>query len=206
MPAVTRRLALALAAFALAAPALAAPAGINDEMAMGSPKAAVTVVEFASISCPHCAHFANTEFPAFRKAHVDTGKVRFVQKELLTQPSGFAAAGFLLARCAGRDKYFQVVAGLFRDQADIYKSGDAKAGLIKVGKEAGLDEAAVTACVTDQAKFDALGDRIDREAAAWKVEQVPSFFINGKPYKGEATAAGLSAAVEAALKTAPKRK
>ena len=204
MTTVTRRaaaLALALAAF-VAGPALAAPAGINDEMAMGSPGAKVTVVEFASASCPHCAHFANTEFPAFKKAYIDTGKARFVQKELLTAPAGFAAAGFLMARCAGKDRYFSVLAGIFRDQAAIFASGDAKAGLVKIGKENGLDEAAVMACVTDKAKLDALETRIEAEAAKAGVDQVPTFIVNGKKLEGAPTAANLGKAVDQALKAA----
>src|ERR1700749_2126770 len=133
-----RTLALAVStvlALAVAAPAYAAPpvASLAEEMSMGNPKAPVTVVEYASASCPHCAAFNNDVFPEFKKKYIDTGKVRYAFREFLTPPAEFAALGFLTARCAGDKKYFPLLDALFHAQAGIYGSGDLAGGLIGVG-------------------------------------------------------------------------
>src|SRR5665213_2186956 len=83
---------------------------------MGDPRAKVTVVEYASASCPHCARFNNDVFPAFKAKYIDTGKVRYVLREFLTEPVQVAAAGFLLARCAGKGKYFGALDDFFHGQ------------------------------------------------------------------------------------------
>jgi len=111
-----RRLVL-IAALALAAgPVGAAPAKPPADYSLGSPKAKVQVVEYASLSCPHCAKFNEEVFPAFKAKYVDTGQVRYTLREMLTPPAEVAAAGFLLARCAGPAKYFGVVDAVFRSQ------------------------------------------------------------------------------------------
>ena len=181
-----RRTLLALAAaLALASPALAAsssaarPAAQADDMSLGSPRAKVTVVEYASASCPHCARFNNDVFPAFKKKYVDTGKVRYVFREFLTEPVQVAAAGFLLARCAGRAKYFPVLDEFFQGQAHAYETGDIKALILSVGGHAGLDETKISACLSDKAAADALNARVERYANEDKVEFTPTFVVNG---------------------------
>ena len=99
-----RSIALAAAATLLAASAVAAPSALPDDMSLGNPKAKVQVIEYASLSCPHCAHFNETIFAPFKTKWVDTGKVRYTLKEMLTPPQQVAAAGFLMARCAGPAK------------------------------------------------------------------------------------------------------
>ena len=184
-----RRTLLALAAaLALASPAFAAPSSASpnahptaqaDDMSLGSPGAKVTVVEYASASCPHCARFNNDVFPAFKKKYVDTGKVRYVFREFLTEPVQVAAAGFLLARCAGKPKYFQVLDEFFQGQAHAYETGDIKALILSVGGHAGLDETKISACLSDKAAADALNARVERYASEDKVEFTPTFVING---------------------------
>ena len=114
--------ALSMIAAACAAQPLARPV-VPDEMAMGAPRAPVTVVEYASLGCPHCAIWEQQVFPAFKKTYIDTGKVRFVLKEMLFGNSTLAAAGFLTARCAGPGKYFQVVDAVFDQQTQIEQGG-----------------------------------------------------------------------------------
>lgn len=196
-----RSLLLAGTAFALAgvSPAAAAPVVRADDMVLGNPKAKVTVVEYASASCPHCAHFANTDFPQFKKAYIDTGKVRFVLRELLTPPQNFAALGFLTARCAGRDKYFDVLAAVFRDQAEIYRTSDLRGGLLKIAKGAGLTEEKLNACINQDA-LTAMQTRINADAEADGVDQSPTFFVNGVKLGGNVDFAALKAAVDKALK------
>src|SRR5258708_39808514 len=86
---------------------IGAPAASPDDMSMGNPKAKIEVIEYASLSCPHCAHFNEAVFPTLKAKYIDTGKVRYTLKEMLTEPATVAAAGFMVARCAGPDKYFK---------------------------------------------------------------------------------------------------
>src|SRR5439155_2600770 len=102
----------------------AGEAASADDMTMGSPNAKVTMIEYASVSCPHCARFATEVFPAFKAKYIDTGQVRYVAREALTGDPAIAAAGFLTARCAGKDKYFQVVDAIYRAQPEIFATGE----------------------------------------------------------------------------------
>src|ERR1700744_5268888 len=91
-----------------------------DDMSLGNPNAKVTVIEYASVACPHCARFNNDVFPAFKAKYIDTGKIHYVFREMLVGGDAemqMAAAGFLMARCAGKDKYFSVVDAIFHGQA-----------------------------------------------------------------------------------------
>ena len=162
-----------------AATAASSPASLPDDMAIGNPHAKITVVEYASSSCPHCARFNNNVFPDFRRKYVDTGKVHYVFREFLTQPVEVAAAGFLLARCAGKDKYFAAVDDFFRGQEEMYKSGDAGALIKAVGAKAGLTPAQIDACLSDETTQKALDARVQHNADLDKVEYTPTFVING---------------------------
>jgi protein-disulfide isomerase len=191
--------AAALALVAGAAFADPPPAHEPDDMALGSPQARVTVIEYASVGCPHCAVWNNTVFPDFKAKYVDTGRVRFVVREMLTGVPAIATAGFMLARCAGPAKYFQVVDAIYHRQADMFQTG-AAAGLIleDVAKSAGLDEAAFQACIDDQKGLDALNARVQRHVNDDKVDSTPVFFVNGQRYDGEQTVAQLATAIHAA--------
>ena len=168
-----------LAAAPLAHAAVSSPKAAPDDMAMGSPKARVTVIEYASAACPHCARFNNNVFPAFKKKYVDTGKVRYVYREFLTDPVEVAAAGALLARCAGKDKYFSVLDGFFRGQAHAYETGDIRGLIMSVGKKAGLTETRINACLTDEAASKSLNERVQRFSDDG-VDSTPTFVINGQ--------------------------
>jgi protein-disulfide isomerase len=194
-----RRSVLAAAALALGAgrAALAAPAAAPAEMSLGNPKAKVQVVEYASLSCSHCAAFNAEVFPAFKKKYVDTGRVRYTLREFLTQPANVAAAGFLTARCAGPAKYFSVVDGVFRSQAE-WGAGDVKPSLLKVARANGLTEAQFEACLKDQAALDALVARVQK-AQQDGITATPTFVINGRKVKeGVMTLPELDAAIAAA--------
>ncbi len=185
----------ALASLASAA-AAAAPASppARDDMSLGNPKAKVTVVEYASVGCPHCAVWGTTVFPEFKKAYIDTGKARFVYREMLTGNTTLAAAGFLTARCAGPTKYFQVVDGVYRAQAEIAQTGDGYAPLVKIAKDAGLTEDQFNACLKDPAQVAALEAR-DKRAEADGVTGTPTFKVNGKTVEGEVSLEALGAAI-----------
>ena len=194
--------ALAVAALALAAcQQKAAPVATADEMAMGNPNAKVTVIEYASVACPFCARFNNDVFPAFKKTYIDTGKVHYVFREMLVGGSSemsMGAAGFLMARCAGADKYFKVLDETFHDQEAIYKSGDMRGGLLKIALANGMSEKQFNDCVTNEASLAAMNARNDKANAAG-VGATPTFFINGKKaFEGVPQPQALDAAVKEA--------
>ncbi len=167
-------------------------------MALGSQRAPVTVVEYASLGCPHCAVWAREVFPSFKKTYVDSGKVRFVLREMLFGNSTLAAAGFLTARCAGAERYFQVVDGIFDDQAKIEQNGADE--MLSVAKTAGLTEDRFKACLRDPAALQALEARANRYVTVDKITGTPTFVINGKVMEGEQSLASLDAAIAAAAR------
>jgi protein-disulfide isomerase len=190
-------LAAAVAAGLLASPLHAAPAPpakpagpaaslppkfTADEYVMGDPSAKVSVTEYASVACPHCAKFDAQVFPALKAKYIDTGKVRFALREMLVGDQGMvqvAAAGFMLARCAGQDRYFQVVEAMYRAQPEIFNTGDLKGVLTRIAKDNGLSEPQMEACVSDQAGLDALNARV-KLADADHVQGTPTFLVNGR--------------------------
>jgi len=198
----SRREALAAAALAAAlavGPAAAAPGvAAPGDMSLGNPKARVTVVEYASLTCPHCAEFNATVFPAFKAKYVDTGRVHYTLKELPTPPQQVAVAGFLLARCngAGPAKYFKVVDEVFRSQPR-WRQGQVKAVLQEIGRANGVSDAQFDACLRDEAQIQAMDARVRRVLAEDGIQSTPSFFVNGKAVDVH-TLADLDAAIAAA--------
>lgn len=190
--------ALALCAgSAMAAP----PAPATGDMSLGDPKAKVKLVEYASLSCSHCAVFNNEVFPAFKRKYIDTGKVHYTLREILTPPAQVAAAGYITARCAGKDNYFTVVDAVFRGHEEMVKTGDARSVLVAAAKAGGLTEAQFEACLADTANLEALNARVAKNAKDGAITGTPTFVFNGKKVKeGEITAAELDAAVAAASK------
>ena len=191
--------AAALALLAAPALALASPQPfMGEQVELGSAKAPITVIEYASASCPHCARFNNNVFPQFKAKYIDTGKVHYLFRELLTPPVEFAGAGFLMARCAGKDKYLAVVDAIFHDQEKIYANGDLIGGLHTIGNRFGMSNADVDACIKDPKSGKAMEARLD---AAEKngVESTPTFLINGKKIEGEATLGDLMLVIEPML-------
>jgi len=171
----------------------------GDEIGMGDPKAPVKMVEYASVSCPHCARFNNDVFPEFKKKYIDTGVVYYELHEVLTEPANFAAAAYLTARCAGPDKYYSVLDAVYRAQSSIFASQDYAGGLRTIALSAGLSEDQWQKCVKDPAAQKALQDRVARYNREADIQGTPTFYVNGKMAKsGEMTMAELDAAVAAA--------
>jgi len=185
----------ALGALAVVRARAEAPAAEPDDMAIGNRKAKVTVIEYASVGCPHCAKWSNEVFPAFKAKYVDSGKARFVVRECLTGDPDLAAAGFLLARCAGPARYFKVIDEIYRRQEEIYQSG---AVLRQVAIDAGLSDKAYTACLSDKAALDALQARAQRHVDVDKVTGTPTFDINGRRLENYLTLEQLDTAIAAA--------
>lgn len=192
---------IAALAFALAACGNKSSAVTSDDMSLGNANAKVTVIEYASVACPHCAAFNNTVFPAFKSQFIDTGKIHYVFREMLVggdEEQSMAAAGFLMARCAGKDKYFSVVDAIFHQQATIYQTGDIRGGLLKIAESAGMSEPQFTACISDDKGIQALNDRVETYTKQDHIDATPTFVINGKTLEGEQSLASLTTAINAA--------
>jgi protein-disulfide isomerase len=177
-----------------------AGAGNPEDMSLGDPKAKVQVTEYASASCAHCARFNNEVFPAFKAKYIDTGKVHYTLKEFLTPPENVAAAGFLLARCAGKDKYFTVLDAIYKNQSDMFQSGDFRGGLLRIAQSAGMTEPQFSACIGDETQQKALAARVDKHVKDDKISSTPTFVIAGEKHEGEMTMPDLDAAIAKAAK------
>lgn len=173
----------------------------EGDMTLGDPNAKVKVVEYASASCSHCATFNNEVFPAFKAKYIDTGRAHYTLKEFLTPPEEVAAAGFLLARCAGKDKYFNVLDAIFRNQNEMFQTGDFRGVLLRIAQSAGMTEDQFNKCVSDETALKALNARVERAAKQDKVTGTPTFFVNGKKIaEGAVTLPQLDAAIAEAAK------
>lgn len=171
----------------------------TDDMSLGSPTAKVTVIEYASLGCPHCATWNNEVYPQFKTKYIDTGRVHYVFREALTGASSTAAAGFLMARCVGKDKYFQVVDAVFAAMPNPEAVDQPRPILLRIAQSAGLSEAQFSACVSDEKALNALQARWERYVTDDKINATPTFVINGKVFdKGELSLPDLDAAITTA--------
>src|SRR3954453_11628664 len=158
------------------------------DMSLGPADAKVKVVEYASASCSHCARFNNTVFPAFKAKYIDPGKVHYTLKEFLTPPEEVAAAGFLVARCAGKDKYFTVLDAIYKNQAEMFQTGDFSGGLLRIAQSSGMTEDQFNKCVSVPDALKALNARVQKAINDDKITGTPTFFVNGKKVaEGEVT-------------------
>nr|WP_295113266.1 thioredoxin domain-containing protein [uncultured Caulobacter sp.] len=188
---------LAVTVSASAARAAPLPPAPGD-MVLGSAKAPVQLVVYASASCPHCANWWTTVQPQVRKSFIDTGKVRLVFREFLTPPVEFAAAGFILARRIP-GKYFEVLTTIFQKQEEIYRSDKLFEGLQAIGKQYGLTEEQFKAALNDEAALKAVNARMAKGVDDG-IEGTPTFFVNGAPYDHSADFGVLSKAFASAAK------
>jgi protein-disulfide isomerase len=171
-------------AMAQSAADVAKPVSLPD-MAIGPANAKVTVTEFASMTCPHCAAFNAEVFPKIKSAYIDTGKIRYIFREFPLDIK--AAAGSMLARCIAKDdagKYFAVIDMLFKQQNDWVMKNTTET-LTRIGKQAGLSQQQVEDCLKDQALLDKIAADQKYAAEVLKVDSTPTFFVNGDKIKGE---------------------
>ena len=176
-----RRLVIALGmSLALAACQKGGGAVTSEDMTLGNPQAKVTVVEYASASCSHCAKWNEEVWPSFKTKYVDTGRVHYVFREFLTPPVELASAAFLMARCAGKDKYFSVIDAVFRAQPTMYSTGDIRGELLRIANSAGMSEQEFTQCIRDDEALKALNDRVEKAQREAKITGTPTFVVNGK--------------------------
>jgi protein-disulfide isomerase len=177
---------------------VAKPASLPD-MALGPVKASVTIVEYASMSCPHCAAFEENVFPMLRSKYIDTGKVHFVFREFPLDIK--AAVASMLARCIAADdagKFFDTIETLFKQQDAV--TAQTKESLMRIGKQAGMSEQAVETCEKDQAMLDKLSADQKFAYEVLKVDATPTFFVNGEKLKGSMSFEELDQKIKSLLK------
>jgi protein-disulfide isomerase len=169
------------------------------EMALGAADAPVTIVEFSSLTCPHCAAFEQNVFPMLQSQYIDTGKVRFVSREFPLDIR--ATSGSMLARCVANGdapRYFEVVDMLFKRQEGLVEN--TLETMNDIGKHYGMDEEAVANCIKDQPLLDKIA--ADQKVAfeQLKVDATPYFFVNGERLRGSMSFEELEEKIKPLLK------
>ena len=161
------------------------PREMKGDHGIGNPDASVTVIQYGSVACPICARVNEKFLPAFKAKYVDTGKVRYIFRPMLTGNIPVAAAGHRLAECAGKDKYFEVIDAIMRRQKEMDQGGpveqyvNARPVLLDIARSVGLSEDQFHACIQDKEGSEALEDANDHALQAG-INATPTFFINGE--------------------------
>jgi len=162
------------------------------EMVQGNPDAAVEVIEYASFTCPHCASFHGDQYQQLKADYIDTGKIRFVYREVYFNGDRAALWASMLARCGGEERFFGITELLYEQQrtwlaGETY--GDIAQNLMQVGAVAGLTEEQLGACFSDGAKAQALITWFEANREADDINSTPSFIIDGEKYSNMSYAA-----------------
>ncbi len=169
------------------------------DLAIGAADAKVTVVEYGSMTCGHCANFATKVFPEFKTKYIDTNKVRFIFREFPLD--NLAAAASMLARCSGGDKTFPMVETLYEKQADwAFTNGNPVPKLFDIAKQAGFTQESFDKCLTDQKLLDQITGQRKSASDKFGVSSTPTFFVNGKRLQETPTVAAFDKLIEPLLK------
>ena len=158
------------------------PLPADQDVALGDPSAPVTVIEYASMTCPHCAQFHIKYLPEIKKKYIDTGKVRLVFREFPLDRAAYQAS--ILARCSGADRFFPYINILFNQQSNWARAKDQKAELAKLGQMGGVSISAFNACLADKKLGDGILQTRKDGQEKHDVNSTPSFVIDGKTYGG----------------------
>ncbi|MGE0595663.1 MAG: DsbA family protein [Hyphomonadaceae bacterium] len=182
-------------------------AGANpDDMALGQADAPVTLIEYASTTCPHCADFHRDVYPQLKANYIDTGRLRLIFREFPTPPPQIAVAGFQVARCNGAtpEQYFARLGVLFDQQRAIFASGSmegVRQSLVEIGQGAGLSEQQVMECIGDQAGADRIRRTVETGQSEFNITGTPTLILNGRKLEDPAalTYEGLSRLIDQAI-------
>jgi protein-disulfide isomerase len=172
-------------------------AGPLGDRTLGKDDAPVTIVEYASLTCPHCAHFEKTTFPELKKRYIDTGKVRYIFREFVLNE--LDALAIMLARCADKDKYFAFVETLYATQ-DQWVVQNAIPPLMGIAKQVGFTEDSFKKCAANQQLFDGITAQRDRASNKFGVNSTPTFFINGQMQTGDMSLDAMEKVIQPYLK------
>lgn len=166
---------------------------------MGDPNAPVTVVEYSSLTCPHCANFHQMTVPDFKEKYVKTGKARYVIREFPLDQVAFAAAA--IARCAGKEKFFPFVTALYKNQSNwAVRDGNVAQALFDMAKQAGFTQETFNACLENKDVIDYIQESRRRGSEEFGVKATPTIFVNGKKLEGGNSLSDLEKAMEPHLK------
>jgi protein-disulfide isomerase len=158
--------------------------GELPDMSIGSADAPNVIVEYASMTCPHCAQYDKVVFPEFKTKYIDTGKARLIFREFPLD--GLAARASMLARCAGPDRYFAMIDAMFQSQESwVVEGPDALDRLLQLARQAGFSKEKFDECLADKELFKKIVDERQRAHDKFGVDSTPSFFVNGKRLAGE---------------------
>jgi protein-disulfide isomerase len=153
------------------------------ELIEGNPNAKVTVVEYASMTCPHCAKFYNESFPTLKKDYIDTGKIKFVFRDLPTPPRELAFAAAQIARCAPEGRGLGLIQMMYKHQEEWMQSPQVT--LRGYAQLSGITPAEFDACLKNEAIYTAMNKSIDQASTVYKVESTPTFFVGEAKVTGE---------------------
>jgi protein-disulfide isomerase len=171
---------------------LLVPPPLGDRV-LGKDDAPVTVIEYASMTCPHCAHFAETTYPELKKRYIDTGKVRYIFREFPLDP--LAAGASMLARCADKDKFYPLIETLFQQQRQ-WAVEKPIPQLMAIAKQAGMSEKTFNACLSDQKMLDAMQAEQKRATDKFGVNSTPTIFVNGQKQVGASSIEDLAKVID----------
>lgn len=155
---------------------------IAEDKILGNPDAPVTIIEYASLTCPHCAHFHTETLPQLKSDWIDTGKARLVYRDFPLDGAALAAAA--IAHCAPPDRYFPIVGLFFERQSEWAVEGEWRERLTHLAGIAGMDRAAVDACLADEARKNAIVQRAEAAQATYAIDSTPTFIVNGRKLSG----------------------
>lgn len=171
--------------------------GALKDISIGKEDAKVTIVEYASMTCPHCRQFHEVTLPELTKKYLDTGKARLILREFPFDPR--ATAAFMLARCSAEDKHYAMINVLFQQQEVWATSDDPQGALLQIARLAGFSQDSFKACLTNQKLLDDVNAVRERASKDFGVESTPTFFINGKKYAGAMSIEEMSAIIDGML-------
>ena len=177
---------------------LLAPGPVPDQV-LGNADAPITIVEYASLSCSHCADFHKNTLPEVKKRYIDTGKVRLIFRDFPLDQ--YATAGAMLARCAGEGKYFPIVDAFFSQQEGLLNAQDPFQWLQNFGKQVGFTQESLEACLSNQELMDNLMAVRQRASEKFGVSSTPTFFFNGKVKRGGMTIEEFEKEIEPLVKS-----
>ena len=208
MKAVSRLLALFLLPLFVLACADAARAADSYpiDQAMGKPDAPVTIVEYASLTCPHCAHFDEDSLPRIKAQWIATGKARLIFRDFPTGPVGLSLAASMVTHCAGPQRYFGVLDLLFRTQEKWIDARSPIDEIKHVVAVAGIRPDQVDACLKRQDLLNAIQARADAANKTYNIDSTPTFMIDGKIFSGDMSYDELKPKLDEAYRAATGKK
>ncbi|WP_430513237.1 DsbA family protein [Pannonibacter phragmitetus] len=159
--------------------------GPLGDIVLGNEDAPVTIIEYASMTCGHCANFHKNTLPELKKQYIDTGKAKLILREFPLDP--VASGGFMLARCAPKDKYYDVVSAMFADQRSWAFTQDPYNSMLNFSKQLGFTQESFEACLGNQQLLDGITAVQERASKEFGVNSTPTFFVNGERIVGAAS-------------------